>query len=200
MTWFMAHLSSCTFSAPPTTASLHFPDGCLMIRSPARNEKWHLMIITSDMIFSLSCDYIPGANRKHRRHSAHPPNFLHHRHKVNPEHVHSLQPIHPVFLLPSSSFTSNSPSISPNCFWRPRLGQFLQARHFIIAKNWTHGDLRSVPGSHTRSRLPFSAWERDFYRQLSESCGCTLTTLIMISIGANQGFPLRSCMLIWAPS
>lgn len=121
------------------------------------------MSITSDMIFSLPCNYIPGANGKHHRRSARLPLLPpHHCLKVNPEHVNSLQPILLLFLLPLSSFTSNSPSIIPNCFWRPRLGQFLQARHFITAKNWTHGDPRSAPGSHIRSRLPFSAWEKDF--------------------------------------
>lgn len=122
------------------------------------------MSITSGMIFSLPCNYIPGANRKHHRCSARLPLLPpHHCLKVNPEHVNSLQPILLLFLLPLSSFTSNSPSIIPNCFWRPRLGQFLQARHFITAKNWTHGDPRLAPGSHIRSRLPFSAWEKDFF-------------------------------------
>lgn len=76
-----------------------------------------------------------------------------------------LQPIPPLFLLPLSSFTTNSPSIMPNCFWRPRLGQFLLARHFITAKNWTHGDRRSALRHHIRSRLPFfsSRGKKIFY-------------------------------------
>lgn len=73
------------------------------------------MSVTSDLIFSWTCNYLPGANRKCRRRSAWlhllPP---HHCLKVNPEHVNSLQPI-PLFLLPLSSFTTNSASIMPNC-------------------------------------------------------------------------------------
>lgn len=35
-----------------------------------------------------------------------------------------------------------------------------------------------------------------FYHQQFQSCGCTITALLIISIKANQGAPLWSCMLI----
>lgn len=67
------------------------------------------MSITSDVISLLPCNYIPGDNRKHHCRSAWlhllPP---HHFLQVNPEHVNPLRPIPPLFLLPLSSFATDS--------------------------------------------------------------------------------------------
>lgn len=75
-------------------------------------------------------------------------------------HVNSPQPTtsSPVSAptLSLSLFTSNSPpSVLGNCVWWPRLGRFLQAWHFITAKDGTHGDLRSARSSHFRG--PFAS-------------------------------------------
>lgn len=149
------------------------------------------------MIISLTCNYIPGDNRKHHCCSAWvlllPP---HHCLKVNPVHVNSPQPIPSLFLLPLSSFTTNSTFIIQTVFGGHDWAN--SSKHDISLQP-------RIEHMVTSAQFPVPISDQDFislpcicYSQLCKSCGCTITALIMISIRANQGAPLWSCMLIWA--
>lgn len=124
-------------------------------------------------IWSLTCNCCSqepaGADRNRHRCSARlcplPP---HHRLKLNPEHINSPRPLPPLFLLPYSSFATNSSSIIQTVFG---------------GRDWANSNRHVVPlqpriehmvttarlplGSCIRSRFPFSSWEEDYFLQPS---------------------------------
>lgn len=117
---------------------------------------------------------------------------------VIPPRLHLLPLYHwfKVFLLPLSSFTTNFSSIMPNCFLEADIGPIPASATFHYSQKLnTWRPPLELPSFHIRSKLPFSSWEKKgfyfgvfsfFFRQPSQSCGCTITALIMISIRANQ--------------
>lgn len=89
----------------------------------------------------------------------------------------------------------------PKSFLELRLVQFRPAWHFITGKNWTHGDLSSVPCSQHKVMTYFPSLKLGLLFPAAsclKSCGFTINISITISIRANHGAPLWSCMLIWA--
>lgn len=75
------------------------------------------MTLHTDMIFLLTCNYIPRALSQLFQ-SASSASCLHHCLKVNPDFVNSPRPILILSALPLSSFATNSPSIFQTVFAR----------------------------------------------------------------------------------
>lgn len=117
-------------------------------------------------------------------------------------HKVSVSILHALFLHSLCFLWAHLPPflLSSEPFCRLRLGQFWPTRHFITAKNWTHGDLSSVRCYRMKSWLPFSHSDEAFFfsDNCLKNCGFTINITIMISIRANHAAPLWSCMLIWA--
>lgn len=157
------------------------------------------------MIISLTCNYIPGDIRRHHWRSAWlhllPP---HHCLKVNLEHVNLRQPVPLPFLLPLSSFSTNSSFIVQTVFggWDWANSNYhdisLQPKieHMVTSTEFP----APTSGQGFLSLLGKAFFSSSFFPtgQLSKNCVCTITAPIMISIRANHGSPLWSCILIWA--
>lgn len=108
-------------------------------------------------------------------------------------HVNSSQPTtsSPVSAPTSSPslFTSNSlPFVLGNCVWRPRLGRFLQAWHFITAKDGTHGDLHSASCSHFRGPFTSCGKKEKEIRLFFSPYSYRMATILMTSISDTRGF------------
>ena len=119
---------------------------------------------------------------------------------MNPHHFNSPQPIPPLFLLPLSSFATNSSSIFQTVL-EAEIGPILASTTFHYSQKlntWWPPLSSRFPHQVMTSFLSLRKSLFFFAANCLKCCGFAISISITISIRANHDAPCRGCILIWA--